>query len=96
MKCSCAHENAAACLAVSVKLAVLGTTLPGNKIAFGGDGEAGAETEVTERRIDEESQSLLKDAIKDALKQAVDQAVLKLGMPKSAPLNESKRRHRKG
>lgn len=82
-------------LSVSVKLAVLGTTLPGDKIAFGGDGEAGAEAEVSERRLDEESQSMLKDVIKDALKQAVDQAVLKLGMPKSAPMNESKRKHKK-
>ncbi len=82
-------------LSVSVRLSVLGTTLPGEKIAFGGDGEAGAEAEVTERRLDAETESMLKDAIKDALKQAVDQAVLKLGMPKSAPLNESKRRPKK-
>ena len=83
-------------LVVSVKLSVLGTTLPGEKIAFGGDGEAGAEAEVTERRMDEDARAMTKDAIKDALKQAVDQAVLKLGLPKSAPLNESKRRRRKG
>jgi len=81
-------------VAVSVRLSVLGTTLPGEKIAFGGDGEAGAETEVTERRMDEEAQSMIRDSIKDALKQAVDQAVLKLGMPVSAPLNESKRRRK--
>jgi hypothetical protein len=82
-------------LSISVKLSVLGTTLPGEKIAFGGNGEAGAETEVTDRRIDVESDSLTKDAIKDAVKQAVDQAVLKLGAPKSAPMNESKRKHKK-
>lgn len=82
-------------LVVSVKLSVLGTTLPGEKIAFGGDGEAGVETEVTERRMDEDARTMTQDAIKDALKQAVDQAVLKLGLPKSAPLNESKRRRKK-
>ncbi|MES1165025.1 MAG: hypothetical protein ABUR63_04665 [Verrucomicrobiota bacterium] len=82
-------------LVVTVKLSVLGTTLPGEKMAFGGDGEAGAEAEVTERRWDVEAESMTKDAIKDAVKQAVDQAVLKLGTPKSAPLNESKRKRKK-
>ncbi|MEO5767964.1 MAG: hypothetical protein ABIS92_06400 [Polyangia bacterium] len=82
-------------LAVSVKLAVLGTTLPGEKIAFGGDGEASAEAEVSERRMEAEAESMLKDCIKDAVKQAVDQAVLKLGMPRSAPHNESRRNRHK-
>jgi hypothetical protein len=82
-------------LAVSVKLAVLGTTLPGEKMAFGGDGEAAAETEVSERRMEVEAESLVKDAIKDAIRQAVDQAALKLGTPQSAPMNESKRHRRK-
>jgi len=79
-------------VSVSVKLSVLGTTIPGEKIAFGGDGEAGAETEASETRMDAEAQSLTKDAIKDAIKQAIDQAVLKLGTPKSTPMNESHKR----
>jgi hypothetical protein len=82
-------------LSITVKLSVLGTTLPGEKMAFAGDGEAGAEAEVTERRMDAEGDSMLKDAIKDALKQAVDQAELKLGTPQSAPMNESKRKRQK-
>lgn len=82
-------------LAVTVKLSVLGTTLPGEKMAFGGDGEAGAEAEVIERRIDAETEAMFKDAIKDAVKQAIDQAVLKLGTPQAAPLNESKRKRKK-
>jgi len=82
-------------VAVNVKLSVLGTTLPGDKMSFAGDGEAGAEIEVTERRIDAEAESMFKEAIKDALKQAIDQAVLKLGTPQAAPLNESKRRKKK-
>ena len=82
-------------LSVGVKLAVLGTTIPGEKIAFGGDGEAGAETDVTERRIDVEADTLTRDAIKDAIKQAIDQAVMKLSLPKAAPLNESKRKRKK-
>ena len=82
-------------LSVSVRLSVLGTTLPGEKIAFGGDGEASAEAEVNERRMDTEAESLARDAVTDAVKQAVDQAVLKLGAPRSAPLNESKRKRTK-
>jgi hypothetical protein len=81
-------------LSVAVRLSVLGTTLPGEKMAFGGDGEARAEAEVPERRMDVEAESMLKDAIKDALKQAVDQAVLKLGTPAAAPLNESRRKRK--
>jgi hypothetical protein len=78
-------------IAVTVKLEVLGTTLPGEKVAFAGAGEAGAESEVPERRVDAEAESLAKDSIKDALKRAVDQAVMKLGMPQSAPMNEKGR-----
>jgi hypothetical protein len=81
-------------LAVTVKLSVLGTTLPGEKMAFGGDGEASAEAEVPDRRMDAEAESMEKDAIKDALKQAVDQAVLKLGTPAAVPMNESRRKRK--
>jgi hypothetical protein len=79
-------------LAVTVRLEVLGTTLPGEKMAFGGEGEAKAIVEVSERRVDAEADALAKDAIKDALKQAMDQVVLKMGVPKSAPMNEGKRK----
>jgi len=82
-------------LVVSVRLALLGTTLPGEKIAFGGDGEASYETDVPESRVEPEAEALSKDAIREALKQAVDQAVLKLALPKSEPLNESKKRRKR-
>jgi len=82
-------------LILSVKLTVLGTTLPGQKIAFEGDGESGFETEVSESRADTEAQSLTKDGIRSALKLAVDQALMKLGMPKSAPMNEGKKKRKK-
>lgn len=81
-------------LSVTVRLAVLGTTLPGEKIEFGGEGEAGYETEVPESRVAAESESLVKDAIRDAIKQAVDQAVLKLARPRSVPMNESGKRRK--
>jgi hypothetical protein len=82
-------------LAVTVRVEVLGTTLPGEKMAFGGEGESSAIVEVPERRIDTEAEVLAKEALKNALKQAMDQAVLKLGMPKSAPMNEGKRKRKK-
>ena len=81
-------------LVVAVKLTVLGTTLPGEKMAFTGDGESGAEGEVSDRRMEEETEEMMKDGIKNALKQAVDQVVMKLSLPQSAPLNESKRKKR--
>jgi hypothetical protein len=79
-------------LAVDVKLSVFGTTLPGEKLAFSGEGEAVVEGEVIERRMEEEAATLVKDVMAQALKQAVDQAVMKLSLPKSKPVNESKRK----
>jgi hypothetical protein len=79
-------------LAVSVRLSVFGTTIPDAKLAFSGEGEAGTEAEVVERKVASETVAATKDAIKDAIKQAVDQAVLKLSMTKSAPANESRRK----
>jgi hypothetical protein len=82
-------------LAVSIRLEVLGTVIPGEKIAFSGEGEAGAEAAVPERRLEDEATSMFKEAIKSAIQQAIDQALLKLTTPKAAPMNESKHK-RKG
>jgi hypothetical protein len=79
-------------LAVQVKLSVFGTTFPGEKLAFGGDGEALLEAEVVESRLEKEEVPLVRDAMAQALKQAVDQTVAKLSLPVAAPLNESKRK----
>jgi hypothetical protein len=81
-------------LAVGTKLSVFGTTLPGEKLAFGGDGEAVVEAEVVESRLDTQTPPLVNDVLAQALKQAVDQAVLKLSLPRAAPINESKRKRR--
>jgi hypothetical protein len=81
-------------LAVGTKLSVFGTTLPGEKLAFGGDGEAVVEAEVVESRLPELTPPLVKDVLGQALKQAVDQAVAKLSLPRAAPMNESKRKRR--
>ena len=82
-------------LAVSIRLAVLGTAIPGDKIAFSGEGEAGAEAAVPERRLEDEATSMFKEAIKSAVQQAIDQAVMKLTLPKATPMNETKRKHKK-
>jgi hypothetical protein len=79
-------------LAIDVRLTVFGTAIPGSKLAFSGDGEAGVESEVTERQAESEAPAATRDAIKDAIKQAVDQAEAKLALGVAAPLNESKRR----
>jgi hypothetical protein len=81
-------------LSIDVKLSVFGTTFPGEKLAFSGEGEAVVEAEIVEQRLDQESLSLVKEVMPQALKQAVDQAVAKLSLPKSAPMNESKRRRK--
>jgi len=81
-------------LSVSVRLEVLGTVIPGDKIAFSGEAEAGADAAVPERRLEDEATAMFKDAIKAAVGQAIDQAVLKLTMPKAAPMNESRRKHK--
>jgi hypothetical protein len=82
-------------LEVGVQLSVFGTTLPGEKLAFSGEGEAVVESEVPEARAEQEGAALAKEVIPGALKQAVDQAVMKLSMPKSAPMNESKRKRKR-
>jgi len=82
-------------LAVDVKTSVFGTTFPGEKLAFSGEGEAVVEAEVVEARVEQEGLSLVKEVMPQALKQAVDQMMAKLSLPKSAPLNESKRKRKK-
>ena len=81
-------------LAVAAKLSVFGTTFPGEKLAFAGEGEGLVEAEVVESRLATETPPLIKDVLAQALKQAVDQAVTKLSLPRAAPLNESKRKRR--
>jgi hypothetical protein len=79
-------------LAVNVRLTVFGTTVVEEKLAFSGDGEAGLQAEVSEKRVEQESMSLTRDAIKDAVKQAVDQAVLKLSIAQSGPHGARKKK----
>lgn len=82
-------------LAVGVRLSVFGTTIPEEKLAFSGEGEAGLEAEVADKAVEAEGTALAKDAVKDAVKQAVDQAVMKLSLGQSAPMNEKKKSGKK-
>jgi hypothetical protein len=77
-------------LAVATRLSVFGTTFPGEKLAFGGDGEAVVEAEVVESRLAAQTPPLVEDVLTQAIKQAVDQTVAKLSLPRAAPMNESK------
>lgn len=81
-------------LAISIKLAVLGTVIPGEKIAFSGEGEAGAEAAVPERRIEAEATAMFGEAVKSAVEQAINQALMKLTTPKATPMNESKHKRK--
>jgi hypothetical protein len=68
-------------LAVNVKLTIIGATIPDAKFAFEGNGEAGVEAEVSEKKIAADTAMASKAALKSAVKQAVEQAVVKLGAP---------------
>ncbi len=65
-------------MAIDVKLAVFGHTIPGNKIMFTGDGEASLLGEFSERLKDKEEESFTRRALESAIKQAVSTAVAKL------------------
>ncbi len=82
-------------LTVSVKVSVFGTTVEERKLAFSGEGEAGIQGEIVERKRAEEATTMTQDAMTQAVKQAVDQCVAKLGRAASQPMDESKRRRRK-
>jgi len=76
-------------MAIQVKLGVYGTTYPGGKLNFTGDGEASLTGEFSERRKESDVDGLTKTALAAALKQAVSTAVDKMS---TATLPDSPRR----
>jgi hypothetical protein len=76
-------------MAIQVKLSIYGTTYPGGKLNFTGDGEASLMGEFSERRKESDVDGLTKTALASALKQAVSTAVDKMS---TATLPESPRR----
>jgi len=76
-------------MAIQVKLGVYGTTYPGGKLNFTGDGEASLVGEFAERRMESDVENMTKTAVATALKQAVSTAVDKMT---TAKLPDSPRR----
>ena len=65
-------------MAIQVKLGVYGSTYPGGKISFTGNGESQVTGEFVERRKESDVADLVKAAFASALKQAVTTAVDKM------------------
>ncbi len=76
-------------MAIQVKLGVYGTTYPGGKLNFTGDGEASLTGDFSDRRMESDVENLRKTALASALKQAVSTAVDKMS---TATLPDSPRR----
>ena len=84
-------------VAVSVRLAVIGATIPDAKFAFEGAGESTVEAEVAEKRVAADTDRASKAAMKSAVKQAVEQALVKLSAkPTAAPSAGKKPAKKKG
>jgi hypothetical protein len=62
----------------SVKLSVVGATIPEQTVAFGGVGESTAAADVGKKVTPAEEESILDDALKDAISQAIAQSIAKL------------------
>lgn len=76
-----------------VKLTLVGTTLPGDQLALGGDGESTIQADVGSRISDKTEREVLTDALRDAVSQAVGQALRKLKIgPMKAPSEHRRRK----
>jgi hypothetical protein len=83
-------------MAIDVKLAVFGHTIPGNKLLFTGDGDASLMAEFAERLRDKEEDRFMRTALSSAIKQAVSTAVAKLTNATLEDRSSGKRRKGKG
>jgi len=83
-------------MAIDVKLAVFGHTLPGNKLLFTGDGDASLVGEFSERLKDKEEDRFVRTALSSAIKQAVSTAVAKLTTAKLEDKKSGKGKKPKG
>jgi len=83
-------------MAIDVKLAVFGHTLPGNKLLFTGDGDANLVGEFSERLKDKEEDRFVRTALSSAIKQAVSTAVAKLTTAKLEDKKSGKGKKPKG
>lgn len=77
-----------------VKLTLVGTTLPGDQLALGGDGESTVQADVGQRISERQERDALGDALRDALSQAVSQALQKLKLgPMASPKDRPRKHH---
>jgi hypothetical protein len=85
-------------MAIAVKLAIFGHTIPGNKMMFTGDGDASLLGEFSERLRAKEEERFTRTALESAIKQAVSTAVAKLTTAKledKGPRRGKKRKAKK-
>jgi|SRR5579871_3258564 len=82
-------------LARSVKLTLVGATIPDEQVAFGGVGESTAAAIVGKKISPGEEESILGDALKDAIGQAIATALDKLNHPPPPPPPSKKKPHKK-
>lgn len=75
-----------------VRLTVIGTTLPEDQLAVGGDGESTVQADVGAQISERKAEELLGDALRDALGQAVQQAIRKLDLGGKPPTPERPRK----
>lgn len=78
----------------SVRLSMVGTTLPGAQLTLGGDGESSLQAEVGATVSPHQEQELLREALRDAIRQAVGQALRKLQVGGTIPPPEKPRKRR--
>jgi hypothetical protein len=75
-----------------VRLNVIGTTLPDDQLAVGGDGESTVQADVGAQVSERKAEELLGDALRDAIAQAVQQAIRKLDQGGKTPAPEKRRK----
>lgn len=76
----------------NIKLALVGTAIPGDVLALGGDGEATVQSEVGLQVSERQERDLLNDTMQDAIDQAINQALQKLKIGPMKPPKDPPRR----
>jgi hypothetical protein len=82
-------------LSRSVRLTLIGSTIPEQLVSFGGVGESTASAVVGKIINPKEEASLLDDALKDSISQAITNALDKLNHPPPPPTNAHKKKPKK-
>ena len=75
-----------------VRLTVVGTTIPDDQLAVGGDGESTVQADVGAQVSEKKAEEMLGDALRDAISQAVQQTIRKLDQGGKVPKPERPRK----